>query len=76
MKACTELISPARTYTWSRDSAPVAAVIAPTMVADTDDAGIAQMMGCNLGGTFYCCREAFRQMRLNQPSGGVIVNVG
>ena len=46
------------------------------MVADTDDAGIAQMMGCNLGGTFYCCREAFRQMRLNQPSGGVIVNVG
>ena len=46
------------------------------MVADTDDAGIAQMMDCNLGGTFYCCREAFRQMRLNQPSGGVIVNVG
>jgi NAD(P)-dependent dehydrogenase (short-subunit alcohol dehydrogenase family) len=35
-----------------------------------------QVVEVNLNGAFYCARAAFRQMRLQQPQGGRIINNG
>ncbi len=43
------------------------------LLAETSTQTFDQVMGVNLRGTFFCCREAFRHMK--QQGGGVIINM-
>ncbi|NGZ96116.1 MAG: hypothetical protein CV089_08315 [Nitrospira sp. WS110] len=43
------------------------------LLAETSTHTFDQVMGVNLRGTFFCCREAFRHMK--QQGGGVIINM-
>lgn len=48
---------------------------APSTIERMTDDEWRETVDCNLSGTFYCCREAVREMRRG-GRGGVIVNVG